>query len=74
MAKFVKILIIIDFVFCLLSFFLMAFGLIDIQASDIAVVGSVLMSPELFVAINKACEKFEKKETKTEEKKEEGAK
>lgn len=74
MARFVKILIIVDFVFCIVSFFLMSFSLVNISSGDIAAVGSVLMSPELFVAINKVCEKFQKAEEKSEEKKEEGNK
>lgn len=71
MARFVKVLIIVDFVFCIISFFLMAFGIINISAGDISAVGSVLMSPELFVAINKVCEKFQKN---TAEEKKEGEK
>ena len=67
MNKLVKILIIFDVVFCVLNFYLMALGVLKISASDIAVIGSVIMSPELFVAINKCCEKFQKKENKTDE-------
>lgn len=70
MNKLVKILIIFDVVFCVLNFYLMALGVLNISASDIAVIGSVIMSPELFVAINKCCEKFQKTEEKKEEKQE----
>lgn len=55
-----KILIVVDVVFCLGSFFLMGYGKLNVTASDIAVVGSVIMSPELFVAINKIFEKTTK--------------
>lgn len=67
MNKLVKILIIFDVVFCVLNFYLMALGVLKISASDIAVIGSVIMSPELFVAINKCCEKFQKKESRADE-------
>ena len=66
MNRLVKILIIFDVAFCVLNFYLMALGVLKITASDIAVIGSVIMSPELFVAINKCCEKFQKKENAEE--------
>lgn len=70
MNKLVKILIVFDIFFCVLNFYLMALGCLKITASDIAVIGSVIMSPELFVAINKCCEKFQKQDTTKQEKQE----
>ena len=70
MNKLAKILIIIDVVFCLSFTVFMGLGWLNISSEDIARIGAIIMSPELLVGLNKMCEKFEKKETKTEEKEE----
>lgn len=74
MNKLAKILIVVDVVFCLSFTVFMGLGWLNISSEDIARVGAIIMSPELLVGLNKMCEKFEKKENKTEEKKEEEAK
>ena len=61
----VKALIIGDVVFMVLAFVLMGLGVLNISASDIALVGGVIMSPEVLVAINKM---LEKKQDKSEDK------
>ena len=53
----VKALIIGDVVFMVLAFVCMGLGVLNISASDIALVGGVIMSPEVLVAINKMLEK-----------------
>lgn len=58
----VKALIIGDVVFMVLAFVLMGLGVLNISASDIALVGGVIMSPEVLVAINKMLEKKSKSE------------
>lgn len=63
----VKALIIGDVVFMVLAFVCMGLGVLNISASDIALVGGVIMSPEVLVAINKMLEK--KNTTKTDEEK-----
>lgn len=61
----VKALIIGDVVFMVLAFVCMGLGVLNISASDIALVGGVIMSPEVLVAINKM---LEKKQDKSEDK------
>lgn len=61
MNTLVKILIIIDTAFCFIALILMGLGVLNISGSDIALVGGVIMSPEVLVAINKI---YEKKESK----------
>ena len=57
MNKLVKILIIVDTIFCFVALILMGLGILNISGSDIALVGGVIMSPEVLVAINKIYEK-----------------
>lgn len=61
----VKFLIIGDVVFMVLAFVCMGLNILNISASDIALVGGVIMSPEVLVAINKMLEK--KTTTKSDE-------
>lgn len=69
MNKLIKILIITDTVFCFLALVLMGLGILNINGSDIALVGGVIMSPEVLVAINKIYEKKTTKNTKEEKSK-----
>lgn len=64
----VKALIIVDVIFCLVSFTLMGLNILNITSGDIVKVASVIMSPEVLVGINKMFEKFNNTEDNTEEK------
>lgn len=61
MNNFVKILILVDVVFCISFTIFIGLGWLNLTSDDIAKVGAILMSPEIMVGLNKLCEKFEKK-------------
>ena len=56
MNTLIKILIGVSLIFSITSFFLMAFHVIDVSASDISTVALAIMSPEVFVGISKIVE------------------
>lgn len=60
MNKIARILIVVDVVFCITFTIFMGLGWLNISSDDIARVGAIIMSPEILVGLNKACEKFQK--------------
>lgn len=74
MNKIAKILIVVDVVFCITFTIFMGLGWLNISSDDIARVGAIIMSPEILVGLNKACEKFQKNTDTTDDEKDDEVK